>query len=62
MALLDIPANQCTEGGNVVDKTMIEGVCTRPENVPCLLDFNPEMDCGDCGFYDDHMGAVKWDD
>lgn len=45
-----------------MDKTMIEGVCTRPENVPCLLDFNPEMDCGDCGFYDDHMEAVKWDD
>ena len=38
-----------------------EGVCTLPEDVPCLLLFNAEMDCGDCAFYDDHMKAVKWD-
>lgn len=45
-----------------MDKELRDGVCTLPEGVPCLLLFNAEMDCGDCGFYDDHTEAVKWDD
>lgn len=54
MALLDKKTNRYSKGDDTVDKTLIEGICTRPEGVPCLLEFNPEMDCGDCGFYDDH--------
>lgn len=48
-------------GDNAYKVLIIEGVCTRPEGVTCLLEFNPEMDCGDCGFYDDHTESVKWE-
>ena len=46
---------------DVAEIVYSDGVCTLPEGVPCLLLFNAEMDCGDCGFYDGHMEAVKWE-
>ena len=48
-------------GRDGMDKIMIEGVCTKPENVPCLLEFNLKMDCCDCGFYNNSIEDVKWD-
>lgn len=59
---MDSPTDRRAEGGDTVDEELRDGVCTLPEGVPCLLLFNAEMDCGDCGFYDDHMEAVKWHD
>ena len=58
---MDIPPDRRAEGGDTVEKELKEGVCTLPDGVPCILLFNAEMDCGDCGFYDDKLEAVKWE-
>ena len=42
-----------------MDDLVFDGVCTLPEGIPCALLFCPELDCGDCAYYDDHTETVR---